>query len=138
MYIPKRYGESKINKCPFCGKDAYYKNKQDVPVCKDHKDQQINEMKCACGSWLDMKQGKYGVFYVCMHCGPVNMKKALDMNSAGEGYKIQQKSSSSTILPSSSTATQQKPSAIPQRSFQKVQPKQKREITISSEELDFI
>ncbi|MFA6889203.1 MAG: hypothetical protein WC254_06935 [Candidatus Woesearchaeota archaeon] len=145
MYIPKRYGESKVNKCPFCGNAAYYKNNQDVPVCKDHKDQKVNDMKCACGSWLDMKQGKFGVFYVCMHCGPVNMKKALDINSEGTGYKIQKKSTSSvstssvptSFVSTSSVPTVQSQKSPTQYSFQKIQPK-KKEITISSEELDFI
>ncbi len=140
MYIPKRYGESKVNKCPFCGNAAYYKNAQDVPVCKDHKDKHVKDMKCACGSWLDMKQGKYGVFYVCMHCGPINMKKALDINSEGTGYKIQQKSTSSPLSssPLPLSLLPQKPSIHNQYTFHKVQPKPKKEITISSEELDFM
>ncbi len=138
MYIPKRYGESKVNKCPFCGNAAYYKNAQDVPVCKDHKDKKVNDMKCACGSWLDMKQGKYGVFYVCLHCGPVNMRKALDINSEGTGYKIQQKLTTASSSTVSSSVVPQKPTVQPQRSFQKPEIKQKKEITISSEELDFI
>jgi hypothetical protein len=124
MYIPKQYGQSKVNKCPFCGSAAYCKNKQDVPVCKDHKDRQVQDMKCACGSWLDMKQGKYGVFYVCLHCGPINMRKALDMNTEGAGYKIQKPSS---LQPHTETVSYKKPEI-----------KQKKEITISSEELDFI
>ncbi len=123
MYIPKRYGESKISKCPFCGRDAYYKNKQNVPVCKDHKDQQISEMRCACGSWLEMKHGKYGVFYICIHCGPINMKKALDMNTEGTGYKLQKPETQKTSSESS---------------YKKPELKQRKEITISSEELDFI
>jgi hypothetical protein len=81
-------------------------------------------MKCACGSWLDMKQGKYGVFYVCLHCGPINMRKALDMNTEGAGYKLQKPSS---LQPHTETV-----------SYKKSEIKQKKEITISSEELDFI
>lgn len=129
MYIPKQYGQSKISKCPFCGKDAYFHNRQNVPVCKDHKGNRVNDMKCACGSWLEMKQGKYGVFYVCLHCGPVNMRKALDINTPGAGYKMQKKSTS---------VESQKPLTLSQGSFQKIDLKQKKEVTITSEELDFI
>lgn len=110
MYIPKRYGESKVNHCPFCGKAAYSQNKQKIPVCKEHKDKQVTEIRCACGSWLNMKQGKYGTFFTCLNCGAINMKKALEMNSisSNELYKVQQK---------------------------KIE---KKEMTISSEELDFL
>lgn len=93
MYIPKRYGESKTNKCPFCGRDAFLQNSQKIPVCKEHKDMLLKDMKCACGSWLDMRKGKYGVFYTCLSCGSVNMNKALEINDLNENalYKIQKK-----------------------------------------------
>lgn len=129
MYIPKQYGQSKISKCPFCGKNAYFHNRQNVPVCKEHKENRINDMKCACGSWLEMKQGKYGVFFVCLSCGPLSMRKVIDINTPGMCYKIQRKSIS---------AESQKPSILSQDSFQKINLKQKKEITLTSEELDFI
>ncbi len=93
MYIPKRYGQSKVNKCPFCGRDAFSQNSQKIPVCKDHKDTMMKDMKCACGSWLDMREGKFGVFYTCLNCGPVNMNKALEVNNPMENslYKVQKK-----------------------------------------------
>jgi hypothetical protein len=37
-------------------------------------------MKCACGGWLDMKVSKFGPFWVCMKCGPVSWRKAMEMN----------------------------------------------------------
>ena len=80
MYIPKRYGQSKIDKCPFCNQQATTKNKQDIPVCPRHKDSVMNELKCVCGSWLEMRNGKYGVYYSCLKCGNINMKKALEIN----------------------------------------------------------
>jgi hypothetical protein len=81
MYIPKRYGESHMDTCPFCGRQAINKNPQDIPVCKDHKDKCLPEMKCACGEYLLMQKGKFGVFFNCIRCGNINMKKALDINS---------------------------------------------------------
>ena len=81
MYITKRYGESHMDTCPFCGRQAINKNPQDIPVCKDHKDKCLPEMKCACGEYLLMQKGKFGVFFNCLRCGNINMKKALDINS---------------------------------------------------------
>jgi len=98
MYIPKRYGQSKIDKCPFCGKQAIAKNSQEVPVCQEHKDSSLKDLKCACGSYLDMKNGKFGVFFTCINCGIVNMKKALEINEGDLAkepvYKTQTKTKS--------------------------------------------
>ncbi|MDO8643306.1 MAG: hypothetical protein Q7R76_07090 [Candidatus Woesearchaeota archaeon] len=80
MYIPKRYGQSKLEKCPFCGRQALIKNKQDVPVCHDHKNYSLNEMKCMCGKTLEMRSGKWGIFFSCLNCGNLNLRKALEIN----------------------------------------------------------
>lgn len=80
MYIPKRYGESRIETCPFCGRQAINKNPQGVPVCKDHKDKNLPEMKCACGSYLYMQEGKFGIYFNCMKCGNMNLNKVLEIN----------------------------------------------------------
>jgi hypothetical protein len=99
MYIPKRYGESKLDQCPFCGKQATTLNKQKIPVCVAHKDSYLEDLKCACGSYLDTKVGKFGVYFSCMKCGNINMKKALEMNppkgSASPSYKMQTRSGDS-------------------------------------------
>ena len=80
MRLPKRYGASKIDRCPFCDKQAVTSNPQGIPVCSDHKSEDLNDLKCACGDWLDLKKGKYGIFFNCMNCGSVSLSKALDMN----------------------------------------------------------
>jgi len=80
MYIPKRYGESKIETCPFCGRQSIIKNSQGVPVCKDHKDKNLPEMRCVCGSYLLIQEGKFGVYFNCMKCGNLSLKKVLDIN----------------------------------------------------------
>ena len=80
MYIPKRYGQSKIDNCPFCGKQATLLNSQGVPTCISHKEEQLENLKCACGSTLDLLTGKFGVFFSCMKCGNINFRKMLEFN----------------------------------------------------------
>ena len=81
MYIPRKYGQSKIDNCPFCKKQATTMNKQNVPVCSSHKNKALDGLKCACGSTLDMMHGKFGIFFSCMKCGSMNLRKVLDMNA---------------------------------------------------------
>ena len=84
MYIPKRYGQSKMETCPFCGKQASQQNEQGVAVCVQHRNTELPDIKCLCGSYLDMRNGKYGAFFSCMKCGNINMKKALEINDLHE------------------------------------------------------
>ncbi|MBS3157742.1 hypothetical protein J4206_00470 [Candidatus Woesearchaeota archaeon] len=81
MYIPKRYGMSKIDSCPFCQKNATTLNSQKVPVCAAHKQDQLDGLKCICGSTLDILNGKFGVFFSCMKCGNISLKKVLEFNT---------------------------------------------------------
>jgi len=78
--IPKTYGQSKVDKCPFCGKQGITKNKQGVPVCVKHKNSILGNLKCACGDYLDILDGKYGPYFNCMNCGNINFRKGLEMN----------------------------------------------------------
>ncbi|MFP4657010.1 MAG: hypothetical protein ACLFNK_05540 [Candidatus Woesearchaeota archaeon] len=80
MRIPKRYGESKIDDCPFCGKQSTTRNPQNVPVCKEHKEKDMPNLRCVCGTYLDLRFGRYGPFYNCMKCGNMNMSRAMEMN----------------------------------------------------------
>lgn len=84
MRIPKRYGESKLDNCPFCGRIAVAKNREGVPVCSSHKDEKLKEMRCICGSWLEQRKGKFGPYFFCIKCGNINFKKAIEAN-ASEG-----------------------------------------------------
>jgi hypothetical protein len=79
MRYPKVYGQSKAEKCPLCGSPAITKNKQGIPVCNDHHEFTL-DLKCACGGWLDAKDGKFGTFFVCFKCGPISWHKAMVMN----------------------------------------------------------
>ena len=114
MYIPKRYGQSKIDVCPFCKKDATTKNSQQVPVCYAHKTSILKDLTCFCGDYLELKDGKFGIYFNCTNCGNVNIKKALEMNpELGEEPKTKEKTESK-----------------PQKS------KDKKEITITSDDVD--
>ena len=112
MYIPKKYGQSKVDSCPFCKKDATTKNSQQVPVCYVHKTSILKDLTCFCGDYLELKNGKYGIYFNCTNCGNINIKKALVMNpELGKEHKPEEK----TIN----------------------KPKQnKKEITITSDEVD--
>ena len=80
MFGGKRYGEAMVAACPFCGAQAYSKNKDDIPVCASHKNTSFGTMKCMCGKFLDLREGKWGPFFVCEKCGTVNLRKAMEMN----------------------------------------------------------
>jgi len=75
------YGLSQTQRCPFCNAQAFTTNSQKIPVCKDHKNKDMPDMKCLCGNYLDLKKGKYGMFYTCDNCGTISMSKAQEMNS---------------------------------------------------------
>ncbi len=81
MFIPKKYGQSKVDTCPFCQKQATTMNKQAVPVCSGHKEETLDDMRCVCGSALDMLHGKFGVFFSCIKCGNMNLRKVLEFNA---------------------------------------------------------
>ncbi len=80
----KVYSEENVSHCPFCGGAAITKNSQKVPVCTRHKDMELVDLKCACGRYLDIKEGKFGPFFICTNCNIVSFKKGLDMN----GYPL--------------------------------------------------
>lgn len=80
MFIPKKYGESKIDKCPFCRRHATAMNSQKVPVCQSHREEMLDNLKCMCGLELETLHGKFGTFFSCVKCGNMNMKKAMELN----------------------------------------------------------
>lgn len=80
MRIPKRYGESKRDACPFCKRQALTSNADGVPVCIDHKNSSLPDLKCMCGSILTQLKGKFGIFFNCMKCGNVSQSRVFEMN----------------------------------------------------------
>lgn len=81
MFIPKKYGESRQDACMFCDKQALTENSQGLPTCIDHKQNTINDAKCACGEYLDVKKSKWGAFFLCSNCGAISIKKYLELKS---------------------------------------------------------
>jgi hypothetical protein len=80
MKIPKKYGSYRVESCPFCKKTATAKNRQEVPVCAAHKTSNIPDIKCICNKYLELRNGKFGVYFNCSSCGNISMKKALTFN----------------------------------------------------------
>ncbi|MBI2546665.1 hypothetical protein HYV81_05800 [Candidatus Woesearchaeota archaeon] len=81
MHIPKQYGESKAETCIFCGKAATLVNAQGISVCPNDSSAQLDTMRCVCGDALEIKDGKYGTFFLCLNCGPQSMAKVLSINT---------------------------------------------------------
>jgi hypothetical protein len=119
MFIPKQYGKSRVDSCPFCGKQSTSVNKQGVPVCLQHKNEEFSGLKCFCGESLDLRSGKWGPYFYCFKCGNVSFAKGLEANpniGKVEGkFKVQQKA----------------------KQTYKVEEKKGKEIVIRSDELDF-
>ncbi len=124
MYIPKRYGQSHVDKCPFCGKQASLENKQGVAVCKDHKNSTL-DMKCVCGSWLEIRKGKYGAYGNCIKCGNISLKKVLELTKPEPARPKQ-----------NTTRKEAKLERI--REMKNKKPAERKEVTIRSDELDLL
>jgi len=77
----KSYGNYKIVKCPFCSRNATQKNVQGLEVCHLHTKEAMEEFKCTCGSWLEVRSGKFGPYFNCMKCGNINYNKGMEMKS---------------------------------------------------------
>ena len=80
MRYRKVYGQSRVDKCPFCGKQAVLKNPQGIPVCTKHAKDMLVDLKCICGDWLDVAKGKFGSYFRCMKCGSVSLNKVMEVN----------------------------------------------------------
>jgi hypothetical protein len=127
MYIPKKYGQGKVDSCPFCAKTATAKNSQNVPVCVQHKEETLDDLKCLCGEYLDILEGKYGVFFKCIKCGNMNLRKVLEFNTIKPKQKPQNPSTDS-----SKPYMEKRAPKYSATSYSK--PSQKKEITVRSDD----
>jgi hypothetical protein len=75
----KIYGSYQTKSCPFCGNTATTANPQKIPVCQKHKSKILEDIKCACGEWLDIKSGKFGAYFYCINCKNISLEKGLSM-----------------------------------------------------------
>jgi len=80
MRIPKHYGAYRREECSFCGKPSLTVNSQGVPVCLEHKHKLLDNLKCICGGWLELRSGKWGPYFYCLNCGNINFKRGLELN----------------------------------------------------------
>ncbi|HII71620.1 TPA: hypothetical protein HA265_02585 [Candidatus Woesearchaeota archaeon] len=124
MHIPKRYGESRITNCPFCGKQATTTSKEGVPVCTAHKTALLPPLKCLCGGSVAPMSGKWGLYFDCLKCGNVNAKRILDNNLIFDYSKRQEQKESKD-------QKKQYMQSPPKKTFQ---PK---EITITTDDVDY-
>jgi predicted RNA-binding Zn-ribbon protein involved in translation (DUF1610 family) len=85
----KIYGQSRDDKCVFCSIQASVKNSQGFPTCISHKNKVMDDKKCTCGEWMDIKQSKWGAFFLCPNCGPRSLSKTENMETTG--YKLNKK-----------------------------------------------
>ena len=88
MYIPKQYGKSKIDVCPFCDEQAFTLNKQKIPVCNKHRHAVLGGMRCICSEYLELKTGRYGTYFNCLNCGNINSKKIFNINIVEDKQNI--------------------------------------------------
>lgn len=79
----KIYGQSQNTSCIFCGAIATATNGQGLPACIKHTTQELEDIRCTCGEWLDIKQSKWGAFFTCVNCGAVSLQKGLSMKDVG-------------------------------------------------------
>ncbi|MBW3021122.1 hypothetical protein KY334_07545 [Candidatus Woesearchaeota archaeon] len=80
-FRPKKiYGTAKREVCPFCQNIATTKNKQGIPTCQSDKEKSLDNLKCACGEYLYVMEGKFGSYFNCPRCGNINFNKGLNMN----------------------------------------------------------
>jgi hypothetical protein len=127
MRIPKKYGAYKTDKCPFCDKQATTMNFQSLPVCQNHKNEELPLLKCQCSGFLDLKSGKFGSYFNCFKCGNINFKRAMELNE--DLMKEHNKSISNNVKSVKSDNTIKKPKSA----FNKIKNK---ETTITSDMID--
>ncbi len=78
----KVYGQSTSSECIFCNTRALLLNAQKFPVCNTHRESLVDTdaLRCTCGGYLDIRNGKFGAFFTCMHCGPRSISKIKELN----------------------------------------------------------
>jgi len=92
----KKYGQYRIATCPFCTNQATVKNKQEVPVCDVHRNESLPDMKCNCGSYVELAVGKWGPYFRCLKCGNVPFNRIMESNDLQAKPKLVKKDSTPT------------------------------------------
>jgi topoisomerase IA-like protein len=89
--LKKQYGNYKTLTCSFCGRTATQQTEQGVEVCHKHTHEKVEEIKCTCGSWLELKNGKFGPYFNCINCGNLNYQKGMEMKEITGKKEVPQK-----------------------------------------------
>lgn len=130
-YRKKIYGQSQQKTCAFCGKLATLKNPQGAEVCIQHKQSLIEEIKCTCGSWLELRSGKFGSYYNCINCGNINRNKAEEIKEMTR-RKNKENNSSENRLSENKLKIKSELKEPKKEEF-----KEKKEITITSRDVEY-
>lgn len=133
MRIPKRYGDYKVERCPFCKKQATGQNSEGVPVCYEHKNSTLPELKCICGSYLEMRKGKFGVFFTCIKCGNINRNKAFEINDM-VSMRSAEPAKSAALMRPSDPRQEEKSGANLTSTKKKQEPREMREIIVRADD----
>jgi hypothetical protein len=103
--VPKRYGQSRTASCPFCGAMAIAKNAEGLSVCMAHKkasqkDERsgLNDIKCKCDSYLELRNGKYGMYFNCLNCGNVKYDDGMVLKNKQDAAKVGTDAEKSGVL----------------------------------------
>jgi hypothetical protein len=128
----KVYGKSKEDSCAFCGGVATQTTESGVLVCRHHRDAKLEEIKCTCGSWLEQRSGKFGPYFNCINCGNVNFNKAMEMKAVMPNEAVVQ----APRQVSSYSASPKKEESFEERE-KRIRWKEKKEITISSDDVEY-
>ncbi len=138
MRIPKRYGEARSDNCPFCDRQSITQNEQGIPVCKQHQNSILNEMKCLCGEFLETCTGKFGLYFRCIKCGNINKKKVFEINPNREYKEISSETKreySTELRKETFSELKRENLQTTNSSFQKkTEPKERKEIIIRSDD----
>ncbi len=117
MRFKKVYGQSKDEECIFCGKTALCENKQGIPTCSEHKNDLLEDKKCVCGEYMEIKRSKWGPFFLCPTCGPKSLKKAEEMESGNfrlnKKFRKEEKTEEKTKEKTEEKNTEKKEEKIP-------------------------
>lgn len=70
-----------------------------------HKNSVLEDLKCICGEYLDIKSGKYGVYFSCIKCGNISAGRVFEINNV----KDRNKAASKTEMPRVITTTSDDP-----------------------------
>lgn len=108
--MKKTYGSYREETCIFCSERAICMNEQNLPTCTKHKHELVdmNKVKCSCGDFLDIKEGKYGSFFLCMNCGPMSIAKIKEINTIKPNdfsAKQPEKTTSNSVYKSANSTT---------------------------------